>query len=93
MKKFSVLLLLGVSTVLAGCAADTGIVRVGRDTYMMGRQGGWESSGSKVRAGLYKDASLFCEKAGKNLVPVSGYSDDASHGKHATAEIHFRCSE
>lgn len=90
MKKFSVLSLV-VSAVLAGCAADTGIIRVGRDTYMMGRQGGWESSGSKVRAGLYKDANLFCEKEGKNLVLVSGYSDDASHSKHATAEIHFKC--
>jgi hypothetical protein len=90
MKRFSVHSL-AVSALPVSCAADTGIIKVTQETYMLGREGGWESSDSKVRAGHYRDANLFCEKAGKSLILVPGYSDDQSLGNHATAEIHFKC--
>ncbi len=76
---------------LIGCAANTGIVKITDDTYMIGKQGGWESSGSAVKVGLYKEGNQFCANMGKKFIPVSGQSDDQGPGKHATAEIQFKC--
>lgn len=80
-----------VAAIVAGCAANTGIVKISDDTYMIGKQGGWESSGSVVKVGLYKEGNQFCANMGKKFVQVSGQSDDAGPGKHATAEIQFKC--
>lgn len=77
--------------VLAGCATNTGVVKISDNLYMIGKQGGWESSGSAVRVELYKEAGQYCSNMGKKFVPVSGQSDDQGPGKHATAEIHFKC--
>ena len=76
---------------IAGCAANTGIVKISDDTYMLGKQGGWESSGSVVKADLYKEANKFCAGMGKKFLQTSSQSDDQGPGKHATAEIQFKC--
>lgn len=81
---------LAVITV-SGCAANTGIVKISDDTYMLGKQGGWESSGSAVKVELYKEANQFCAEMGKKFVQTSAQSDDQGLGKHATAEIQFKC--
>ena len=79
------------AVVVVGCAANTGIVKITDDTYMIGKQGGWESSGSAVKVELYKEGNQFCANMGKKFVQVSGQSDDQGPGKHATAEIQFKC--
>ena len=78
--------------VISGCAANTGVVKIGDDTYLLGKQGGWESSGSAVKVGLYKEANQFCSDIGKKFVQTSAQSDDQGPGKHATAEIQFKCN-
>lgn len=78
--------------VISGCAANTGVVKIGDDTYLLGKQGGWESSGSAVKVGIYKEANEFCSKMGKKFVQTSAQSDDQGPGKHATAEIQFKCN-
>ncbi len=80
-----------VAVIVAGCAANTGIVKISDDTYMIGKQGGWESSGSAVKVELYKEGNQFCANMGKKFVQVSSQSDDQGPGKHATAEIQFKC--
>ena len=76
---------------VAGCAANTGIVKISEDTYLLGKQGGWESSGSAVKVELYKEANQFCTTMGKKFIQTSAQSDDQGPGKHATAEIQFKC--
>ncbi|MEO8021060.1 MAG: hypothetical protein ABI660_04265 [Polaromonas sp.] len=49
-------------------------------------------SGSQVKAELYADATAFCAKTGKKLVPVSSTSEDSGLAKYASAEIQFRCA-
>lgn len=88
MKKMGLGLL---AATLVGCAVNTGIVKISDDTYMIGKQGGWESSGSAVKVSLYKEAGLFCSTKGKRFVQTGAQSDDQSFGKHATAEIQFKC--
>lgn len=85
-----------VACLLAGCIAtppmpNTGIVPIGKDTYMSSKFGGTEWSGSVVKAELYKDAGEFCAKKGLQVVPLDSTSKDASAYQYASAEIQFRC--
>ena len=73
---------------LAGCAANTGIVKISDDTYMLAKQGyGW--SGSTVE--LYQEANEFCAKTGKKFVQISHGGQDATYSQYAGAESQFRC--
>ncbi|OAM51819.1 hypothetical protein A7981_10175 [Methylovorus sp. MM2] len=85
------LIIIFATLTITGCAANTGIVKISDDTYMIGKQGGWESSGSVVKVELYKEGNQFCSNIGKKFVPLSSQSDDQGLGKHATAEIQFKC--
>lgn len=81
---------------LSGCAVvaimpNTGIVTIGKDTYMSSKFGGMEWSGSVVKAELYKDAGEFCAKKGLQVIPLDSTSKDASTYQYASAEIQFRC--
>lgn len=81
-----------MSIALAGCAANTGIVKISDDTYMYNKQEGWEQSGGVIKVGLYKEANEFCSKQGKKLVQVSSQStDQGAGGQFASAEIQFKC--
>lgn len=85
----------GVALVLGGCASQTestGIIEIGKDTYMASKLGGaYDWSGGKVKAELYKDAGAFCGKKGLKVIPIDSTSQDASAYKYASAEIQFRC--
>lgn len=75
---------------LSGCAS--GIVPIGPDTYMMSDTGAWSwSSGSNLKAGIYRDAYAFCLKKGKEMMPVSTDQTDANFSTFAHAEVQFRC--
>lgn len=77
---------------LAGCASPTGIVPIGKGLYMASNMDYMAWSAGQVKAQLYKDASAFCAKTGKEVVPQGGKSNDASmYGSYASAEIQFTC--
>jgi len=77
---------------LAACSTPTGVVPIGDGIYMASDMDGMSWSGGSVKAGLYKQAGEFCTKQGKEVVPVSDKSNDASaFGNYASAEIKFRC--
>jgi hypothetical protein len=77
--------------VIAGCAANTGIVKISDDTYMSAKQATWSWSGAKVKVELYQEANEFCAKMGKKFVQVSNTSVDANFDQYAGAEIQFKC--
>ncbi len=76
-----------------GCAApNTGIVQIGEDTYMYGKQDWTGYSGSSVKAELYKEGNAFCASKGKRFVPLSSTAQDyAIAQSSASAEIQFSC--
>jgi hypothetical protein len=78
---------------VAACATpNTGVVPIGKDTYMLSKMGGFtQYSGGEVKAELYKEAAAFCGKAGKQVVPGPSTSSDAGVAKYSSAEIQFRC--
>ena len=75
---------------LSGCAS--GVVPIGPDTYMMSDTGAWSwSSGGNLKAGIYKEAYAFCQKEGKEMMPVNTNQTDANFSTFARAEVQFRC--
>lgn len=77
---------------LAGCATDTGFVRIGQDTYMKSKMGTFtDFSGGVVKARLYKEASDFCNEQGRYISPLGSTSKDSGMATYASAEIQFRC--
>jgi predicted small secreted protein len=77
---------------VAGCATDTGFVRIGQDTYMKSTMGTFtDFSGGVVKARLYKQASEFCSEQGRDISPLGSTSQDSGMATYASAEIQFRC--
>lgn len=82
-----------VGVVLVGCATpNTGIVTIGKDTYMSSKFGSFTTfSGGEVKAELYREAGDFCAKKGRQLTPLNSTSKDSRPAEYASAEIQFRC--
>lgn len=80
-----------VPVFLVGCA--TGPAPIGPDTYMVSDTGAWSwSSGAALKAGLYKEASDFCEGQGKVALPVNSTQNNGDMaGTFAHAELDFKC--
>ena len=81
-----------LAVALAGCVASTGVVPIGKDTYMVSRQSatGFESAVG-VKGQVLKEANEFCAKQGLVMVLVSLNTKDGVPGRsYATAELVFR---
>ncbi|SRR6266480_2881633 len=90
-KRLQGALVLGLLVVALGCAS-TGIVPIGKDTYIVSRQSatGFESSVG-VKGQVLKEANEFCAKQGLVMVLVSLNTKDGVPGRsYATAELVFR---
>jgi hypothetical protein len=73
-------------------ACSTGVVPIGRDTYMVADTGAssW-ASGAGLKAGLYQQAETFCRNREKESMPVGSQQNDANFSTFAHAELQFRC--
>ena len=77
---------------LNGCATTgtNGIVQIGPNLYMVGGLGKFtDFSSSGIKARLYQQASEFCRKQGRVMVPVNSTGKDSEYGQYASAEIQF----
>lgn len=83
-----------LAMLLAGCAADSGIVRMGPDTYMVSKQAATGFSGlGSLKADALREAYAQCSQAGQAVQVVS---DQESHppfifGNYPRVDITFRC--
>jgi hypothetical protein len=96
---------LTITLLLSGCELAppqpfSDVVPMGLDTYMLTSENRLGTSGSAVKADLYRRANAFCEFKGKQLMPVREQSRDGVPGSGsysyvnsipANAEIQFRC--
>jgi len=74
-----------------GCAS-TGILSVGKDTYMVSKQSatGYQSAVG-IKADVLREANEFCVKQGLIMVVISLKTKDGVPGRsYATAELIFR---
>ncbi|MGE8098073.1 hypothetical protein [Pseudomonas fluorescens] len=80
-----------IALLITGCSGP-GVVPMGRDTYMIAKDGSFTTfGGGAVKAELYQEANAFCETKGKQLMPVKEASRDSGYGRYANAELQFRC--
>ena len=93
MSRSLTVVLLASMSVLGACAATTGVIAIGGDTYSVShRDYGPAASLGALKAKAYKDASAFC--AGKNQeVEVIKTNDiPRSLGQFPEAEVVFKCA-
>ena len=90
--RVSVRLLLSFAVV--GCASNSGVVSIGKDTYMVSRQAATGFSGSgTLKADAFREANKFCESQGKFMQVVR--TDEAQPpyvlANFPKAEVQFMC--
>jgi len=79
---------------LAGCAANSGIVPIGQDTYMVSRQAATGFSGAgTLKAEAFREANEFClgQKKVLQVVNTSEAMPPYVLGNFPKAEIQFMC--
>jgi predicted small secreted protein len=78
---------------LAGCATNTGVVSIGKDTYMISGSGKSPGgySGGEVKSDIIKIAAEYCRKDKKALQISRSMQNNMSFGINASAEIYFMC--
>lgn len=85
---------LALVVLLAGCASNSGIIPIGKDTYMVSRQAATGFSGSgTLKAEAFQEANGYCLAQGKNLQVVN--TNEATppfvFGNFPKAEVQFMC--
>lgn len=87
------LLAIVMAASISGCAATSGAIPIGPDTYLLSHQGGgfWAMP-STLRVEALKEANSYCESKGKvfqvvgtNETPTGGF------GQFPKGEVQFMC--
>jgi hypothetical protein len=83
---------LSVLTLLSGCAASSGVVKMGPDTYSV------NVAASPARGGVagakrmaYEEASQECARAGKEILVVTERSARTTYAGAGSIDLTFRC--
>jgi len=79
---------------LTGCAANSGVIPIGKDTYMVSRQAATGFSGSgTLKAEAFQEANLFCRSQSKDVqvIRTSEAAPPYIAGNFPKAEIQFLC--
>jgi hypothetical protein len=81
------------ASVLVGCAASSGVVPMGHDTYLISRsEKGFDTTGSRVKADALREASDYCAKGGKSIeITKATEKDMVPFRSDAQAEVQFKC--
>lgn len=77
-----------------GCAANTGVVQIGKDAYMVSRQAASGFSGSgTLKAEAFREANKFCINQGKSLQVINTSEAQPPYvfGNFPKAEVQFMC--
>ncbi len=86
--------LLTMALFLIGCATNTGVVPIGKDTYMVSRQAASGFSGSgNLKSEAFREANQFCINQVKSLQVVNTSETNPPYvlGNFPKAEIQFMC--
>lgn len=80
--------------ILSGCAANSGVIPIGQDTYMVSRQAATGFSGSgTLKAEAFEEARVYCKKQNKILQVVNTNEAQPPYvfGNFPKAEVQFMC--
>jgi hypothetical protein len=77
---------------LSACAATTGVVAIGNETYSIShRDNGPMASLGALKAAAYKDAAAFCAAKNRALQVVRSNDVPRSFGQFPETEVQFNC--
>lgn len=78
--------------ILSACAATTGVIVIGIDTYSISHQdNGPMASLGALKAAAYKDAAAFCEAKNKSFQLLRSNDVPRSFGQFPETEVQFSC--
>lgn len=83
-----------ISLALSACASHTGIVPMGRDTFMIAKQQATGFPGlGNMKAEIIAEASQYCSAQGKELQIASTQETQPPYilGNYPRSEIQFMC--
>ncbi|WP_395402158.1 hypothetical protein ACHMW6_28940 [Pseudoduganella sp. UC29_106] len=89
--KFAVL---AVALLMAGCAANSGVVSIGQDAYMVTRQAATGFSGaSTLKAEAITEGNQFCTRLNKQFQLTSAVEAQPPYvfGNYPKADVMFKC--
>ncbi len=87
-------LLLCVFVFTAGCASNSGVVPIGKDTFMVSREAGTGFSGTAtLKAEAFEEARAFCrgQKRYLQIVNTNVSQPPFIFGNYPKAEVQFMC--
>ena len=77
---------------LSACAASTGIILIGTDTYSIShRDNGPMASLGALKAAAYKDAAAFCASKNETIQVQRSNDVPRSFGQFPETEVQFSC--
>ena len=79
---------------LVGCAANSGIVPIGQDTFMVSRQAATGFPGlGNLKADAFREANQYCVNQGRSLQVVHTSESNPPYilGNYPKVEIQFMC--
>jgi hypothetical protein len=79
---------------LAACASSSGVVPIGKDTYMLSRQAASGFSGTgNLKADALREANQYCASLNKSVQVVSTHEAQPPYilGNFPKAEVQFMC--
>jgi hypothetical protein len=88
------ILIMIVIFAVAGCASNSGVMPIGKDTFMVSRQAASGFSGSStLKAEAFQEANSYCAKLGKSVQVVNSTEAQPPFlfGNFPKAEIQFMC--
>ena len=87
------LISISAAFLLAGCAASSGVIPIGNDTYSISlRDNGPMASLGSLKAKAYKDATSFCAAKNKTLQVLRSNDVPRSLGQFPETEVQFTCT-
>jgi hypothetical protein len=91
---FTSMALIGVAVISVGCASNSGIVSMGKDSYFTSRQAATGFSGAgTLKAETLTEAGAFCGAKGKELEVLSLVEAKPPYifGNYPKADLQFKC--
>ena len=86
------LYILALSLVLSGCASTTGVVPMGKDTYMIAREDNSPAASlGDIKAATIKEAGSFCAGQGKTMQVTKESDTPRSFGQFPQTTLQFTC--
>ena len=79
---------------LVGCAANSGVVPMGADTYFVSRQAATGFAGaSDLKAETLKEANLYClgQRKSAEVISMTEAQPPYLLGNYPKAEVQFKC--